>query len=849
MSPTTTKQRRPVKRRAPARAPARRPPAKRPPARRPSPTLTSRMARAISGQRHGVGAVMLLALAGIGGAGLYAHALGPAGQGAAWVLKGILGWVAPVLPPLFAFIAVQILRGETESAGRVAVGGLLTLIGIAGFRQILWAHDANGLQIEALGRYGGVLGAGVAWPLQRAITPAGAGMFAAILTAVGVMVTTRTPFSRVVAGTRSGSAAAARGIAAGSREVAAQIAAGARWARPHLVELVRDLNRRRGGRPRPAPPPEDGDGPLLEIAPPVWRPPARDPSPAPAPAGPSPELADPASWEQPPLPGTRPAPAPKPGKDGYRLPPAELLSISGAAAISKAAIDETIRVLERTLSEFQVDAHVTGFTPGPTVTRYEIELGAAVKVNRVVGLQNEIRYALAAGELRILAPIPGRSAIGIEVPNRDRHVVTLGDVLRSPELRAMNHPLTVGLGKDISGTPVGVSLADMPHLLIAGATGSGKSTCINAMLISILARSRPDQVRMLLIDPKWVELSQFNGVPHLLTPVVTSPKKAAEALSWVVKEMEARYEVLAMAGMRNCDMYNDAVRAGALGDAFDDGTPRSPYPYYLIVVDELADLMMVAPRDVEDAICRIAQKARAVGIHLLVATQRPSVDVVTGVIKANIPSRMAFATASLADSRVILDEAGADRLIGHGDMLYKHASAARPRRLQGAYVSEQEIEAVIGWCRRQRNVDYVEGIVTETSSTRGGTGAESDEDEVLLRQAMELIVTSRLGSTSMLQRKLKVGFSRAGRLMDLLEQRGVVGMSQGSKPRDVLMTFEEWQEEEAARRAAVSGAPAPTALSREPVLFGEQPSRPGPGSPGPSGSTGSLGLPPDDLLA
>ncbi|HEU5003490.1 MAG TPA: DNA translocase FtsK [Actinomycetota bacterium] len=827
MSPTTTRQRKPVKRRAPSRAPARAP-ARRPakaPARRPSPTLTSRMARAISGQRHGVGAVTLLVLAGIGGAGLYAHALGPAGEGMAWVLKGILGWVAPALPPLFAFIAIQILRGETESAGRVTVGGLLTLIGIAAFRQIIWAHDANGLQIEALGQYGGVLGAGAAWPLQRAITPVGAGIFAALLTGVGVMVTTRTPFSKVVAGTRTGSAAAARGFAVAAREVCAQVAEGARWAWPRVKDLGRNLRALRGSQPRPTPEPDDGDGPLLEIAPPVWKPPA----PEPAAKRPSPELADPASWEQPALPGTTPpgtaAPAKAPAsKDGYRLPPAELLSLSGAAAISKAAIEETIKVLERTLSEFQVDAHVTGFTPGPTVTRYEIELGAAVKVNRVVGLQNEIRYALAAGELRILAPIPGRSAIGIEVPNRDRHVVTLGDVLRSPELRAMNHPLTVGLGKDISGTPVGVSLADMPHLLIAGATGSGKSTCINAMLISILARARPDQVRMLLIDPKWVELSQFNGVPHLLTPVVTSPKKAAEALNWVVKEMEARYEVLAMAGMRNCDMYNDAVRAGALGDAFDDGTPRSPYPYYLIVVDELADLMMVAPRDVEDAICRIAQKARAVGIHLLVATQRPSVDVVTGVIKANIPSRMAFATASLADSRVILDEAGADRLIGHGDMLYKHASAARPRRLQGAYVSEQEIEAVIGWCRRQRNVDYVEGIVSETQSIRGGTGAESDEDEVLLRSAMELVVTSRLGSTSMLQRKLKVGFSRAGRLMDLLEQRGVVGMSQGSKPRDVLMTFEEWQEEEAARRVA----------TREPVLFHD--------SPPPAAG------PPDDLL-
>jgi S-DNA-T family DNA segregation ATPase FtsK/SpoIIIE len=318
------------------------------------------------------------------------------------------------------------------------------------------------------------------------------------------------------------------------------------------------------------------------------------------------------------------------------------------------------------------------------------------------------------------------------------------------------------------------------------------------MIISLLARARPDQVRLLLIDPKRVELSHYNGVPHLLTPVVTSPKKAAEALGWVVREMEARYEVLAMAGMRNADMYNEAVRSGALSREFEDGTPRSPYPYYVVVVDELADLMMVAPRDVEEAICRIAQMARAVGIHLVVATQRPSVDVVTGVIKANIPSRMAFATASLADSRVILDEGGAERLIGHGDLLYKHASAPRPTRIQGAWVSEREVEAVIGWCRRQRNVEYVEGITTETRER--AEGADGEEDEDLLRQAMELVVRTQLGSTSMLQRKLKVGFSRAGRLMDLLEQRGVVGMSQGSKPRDVLMTFEEWQDEEASRR-------------------------------------------------
>lgn len=838
MSPTSTKQRGPSKtsrRPAPSGAKGGKgTPARRPPARRsaPSPSIAARIARTINRQRHDVAAALAIFLAVIAGLGLFADSAGPVGHGTAWAFRALIGWCAPVLPFLLVYIGVQTIRTKTEDAGRVAAGGLLTLMGIAALRQVLWAHDAAGLRIEELNKFGGLLGAGVAWPLERAISPWGAGFFSLLLVVIGLLITTHTPFRTAAARTKEGVLATAHGLAVASSVAAHEVARASRWTWPRLLTLARRRPGDTANGSKPAVP--DGDNePILEVSEP--RPPAAarergrtirldelddvaslgavQVRPA-APSTPAREVQD-GSWVQPALPR---GPQQAPSLDGYKTPPLELLATSEAATISKAAIEETVKVLERTLAEFLVDAHVTGFTPGPTVTRYEVELGPAVKVNRVVGLQNEIRYALAAGELRILAPIPGRSAIGIEVPNQDRHVVTLGDVLRSTEVRTMKHPLTVALGKDISGTPVGVSLADMPHLLIAGATGSGKSTCINSMLISILARARPDQVRMLLIDPKWVELSQFNGVPHLLTPVVTSPKKASEALAWVVKEMEARYEVLAMAGMRNADMYNEAVRSGSLGSSFEDGTPRSPYPYYLIVVDELADLMMVAPREVEESICRIAQKARAVGIHLLVATQRPSVDVVTGVIKANIPSRMAFATASLADSRVILDEAGADRLIGHGDMLYKHASAARPRRLQGTYVSEAEIESVIGWCRRQRNVDYVEGIVSEATQRPGST--ESDEDEALLRQALELVVSSRLGSTSMLQRKLKVGFSRAGRLMDLLEQRGVVGMSQGSKPREVLMTYEEYQEEEAARKAnsrEVASMPVGRPAERDPL--------------------------------
>ncbi|HEX2235315.1 MAG TPA: DNA translocase FtsK, partial [Actinomycetota bacterium] len=474
----------------------------------------------------------------------------------------------------------------------------------------------------------------------------------------------------------------------------------------------------------------------------------------------------------------------------YKLPPLDLLARGAEQQTSVRSIEDTTAVIEATLREFNVDASVTGYTAGPTVTRFEIELGAGVKVNRVLSLSNELKYALASGELRFLAPIPGRSAIGVEVPNRTRRVVTLGDVLRSRRAQQDRHPLTVALGTDVSGEPVTANLAEMPHVLIAGATNSGKSSCINSMITSILVRARPDQVRMILIDPKRVELTHFAGVPHLLTPVVTVPKKAASALGWVVREMEMRYEALAHFGMRNLEFYNDAVARNAIVKRSDDDPDPEPLPYVLVVVDELSDLMMVAPRDVESAICRIAQMARAVGIHLVVATQRPSVDVVTGVIKANIPSRIAFSVASQQDSRVILDQGGAEKLVGRGDMLFLHASSSRPRRIQGAWVTEKEVAAVVGHARRQGTPEYVESVTAEDSGPEAGGGIAGGDDD-LLQEALELVVRSQLGSTSMLQRKLKVGFARAGRLMDLLEQRGVVGPSQGSKPRDVLMSPDE----------------------------------------------------------
>ena len=589
-----------------------------------------------------------------------------------------------------------------------------------------------------------------------------------------------------------------------------------------------------------------------------------------------------------------------PAFGSWKLPPLKLLKRSKEQDLDRKVIEERGRVLERALGGHGVETHLVGYTVGPTVTRFELELGAGVKVARVTALAKDIAYAMASADVRILAPIPGRSAIGVEVPNRDRQLVTLGSVLQSIEAQRSTHPLEVAFGRDIAGRAVMVNLAEMPHLLIAGATGAGKSSCINSVITSILMKATPDQVRLILVDPKRVELGHYNGLPHLLTQVVVNPKRAANALSWAVTEMERRYDLLAECGMRDITGYNAAVERGELdaGPVLDIGLPTAAYvpyaaardepviagaalagaaladadpagtepapdgvelagdgatgagsagatmtdagageqagpgdeeetdgeewpagfdsspvvaeagpglgrtgpgarhvrlPYILIVVDELNDLMMVAARDVEESICRIAQMARAVGIHLVIATQRPSVDVITGVIKANIPSRLAFSVSSLADSRVILDQPGAERLVGRGDLLLLTASSSVPRRIQGPWVGEDEVRAVVAHWRRQSGPRYVDGVEGEEASSSRGRGVEDDDDEYL-PLAMELVVRSQLGSTSMLQRKLRVGFARAGRLMDLLERRGVVGPSEGSKPRAVLMTAEELDE-------------------------------------------------------
>jgi S-DNA-T family DNA segregation ATPase FtsK/SpoIIIE len=480
----------------------------------------------------------------------------------------------------------------------------------------------------------------------------------------------------------------------------------------------------------------------------------------------------------------------------WKLPPMSLLERSDAQEVDRRMVEERGRLLEASLAQHGVETRLVGMVVGPSVTRYELELAPGVKVARVTSLHKDIAYAMASPDVRILAPIPGRQAIGVEVPNESRQIVALGDILSSAEAKQAKHPLEVAVGRDINGKSVMMNLATMPHLLIAGATGAGKSSCLNSLLTSILMRSTPDQVRMILVDPKRVEMGQYDRLPHLLTQVVTNPKKAANALSWAVREMERRYDLLAEVGFRDITGYNAAFDRGDLKP--DPGSEREypRLPFIIIVIDELSDLMMVAARDVEESICRIAQMARAVGIHLVIATQRPSVNVITGVIKANVPARLAFAVSSVTDSRVILDQAGAERLIGKGDMLLLGPASSAPTRIQGSWVSEAEVRKVAGvWKRQAPDITYdthVQGEGEGSGSSGPSTGGSgSDDDDDLLIEAMDLIVRSQLGSTSMLQRKLRVGFARAGRLMDLLEQRGVVGPSTGSKARDVLMTVEE----------------------------------------------------------
>ncbi|MBA2313702.1 MAG: DNA translocase FtsK 4TM domain-containing protein, partial [Actinobacteria bacterium] len=629
----------------------------------------------------GVGVVLVGVLAGVS---MYSEGAGPVGGALRFVFTLGFGRLAVLGPPLLVAVGVLLALERTRAhVGRVLVGGGLSTLALAGMRHLARANPLVSAPLSRLRAAGGVFGALAARPVSDVIGPAFSWLLLIVVALLGLMIVTRTPVARVTGWLRrAGSGTIAFAVALGAGRLGASETDAAYEDEDEVEDEDEDEEAYEDELDEDEDDEHwDGDdeAPEDEIAEDV-------------------EETAPARAKQ--------LAMPVAASTSYKLPPLELLARGGAREVSKRAIDEMTDVVEATFEEFNVDASVTGYTAGPSVTRFEIELGPGVKVNRVLSLANEIKYALASGELRFLAPIPGRSAIGVEVPNQTRQLVTLGDVLHSAEAQRSTHPLAVALGSDISGELVLANLTEMPHLLIAGATNSGKSSCINSMITSILMRARPDQVRLILIDPKRVELTHFAGVPHLLTPVVTAPKKAASALNWVVREMEMRYEVLAHFGMRNLELYNDAVERGGMVKRSDDEPDPQPFPYILVVVDELSDLMMVAPRDVESAICRIAQMARAVGIHLIVATQRPSVDVVTGLIKANVPSRLAFSVASQQDSRVILDQGGADKLIGHGDMLFLHANSSKPRRVQGSWVTEKEIAAAVGHTRRQAQPSY-----------------------------------------------------------------------------------------------------------------------------------------------
>jgi len=746
------------------------------------------------------------------------------------LFRGLFGVIGLLAPLVLAAVGIALLRDPAPSHARIAVGVGLLGLGLVGLAGLTSGRPGIDAPVAELHRAGGWLGAGLAGPLGSLVGGLGAFVVLAALVVFGVFLATGTP-PRVVAGKTIGAVRTVHGTVRERRQrkeeeaaVNAEEAAGPEPAPEERVEDPGPLVLYTGmeGRDEGAGEEELSDTRMLprglaaqlDSGATRWRPPVKeaassedeDPTedfefPVAVAVDQSegrdavPPTSEPRSGAATVRLATPLAPAPDDWST-YQLPPLSLLRPGRAAPGNRKTLDQMTRALEHTLSQFGVDAKVTRVSRGPTVTRFELSLGPGVKVAAVTKLGDDISYALATAEIRIVAPIPGKSAIGIEVPNRDRDLITLGDVLRSPEAQVADHPLTAGIGVDIAGNPVLVNLATMPHLLIAGATGSGKSVTMNGIVTSVILRATPAQVRMILVDPKRVELTSYEGAPHLLTPVVTEPKRAPDALAWTVKEMEDRYERLALLGYRNIDTYNAAVKDGsvraapAISGRADE--TWAELPYILVVIDELADLMMVAPRDVESAIVRIAQMARAVGIHLVVATQRPSVDVVTGLIKANIPSRIALAMATHADSRTILDQGGAEKLVGDGDMLFLPANASKPHRIQGCYVDEAEIEQVLGFVTRQRTADYAAGVVRDPAEgTLGEAIAEDGTDQDLLRAARELIVRSGLGSTSMLQRKLKIGFARAGRIMDELETLGVVGPSEGSKARAVLMTVDE----------------------------------------------------------
>ncbi|MFD8483965.1 DNA translocase FtsK [Kitasatospora sp. NPDC059673] len=781
-------------------------------------------------------ALLLLALALVTAAGTWFSPQGWFGEAATAVVSGLFGRLDVLVPFLLGAVTVRLMRHPEvpEANGRIVIGLTALVIAVLGLVHIGCGAPAMGSGATRIRQAGGLIGWAGSTPMMAAAGPPLAVPLLLLLALFGLLVVTATPINRIpqrlrLLGVRLGVAEPLPGEyedadgepGSGEREYSTAPPEDADPdALPITIEDEEAAARPKRRRRKPAETSEetpasgplsfekdpyqtrdlaagvaaDLDGALLYGVPgsPALGSmvgqvkdntvPPEEPWTPEVPSVRAPDGHDeaPARMEQLQLSGDA----------AYALPSMDLLERGAPAKARSQVNDDIVNQLTGVFAEFKVDAKVTGFSRGPTVTRYEVELGPAVKVERITALAKNIAYAVATPDVRIISPIPGKSAVGVEIPNRDREMVTLGDLLRSRTAAEDTHPMVVGMGKDVEGHTVMANLAKMPHVLVAGATGAGKSSCINCLITSVLVRATPDQVKMVLVDPKRVELTAYEGIPHLITPIITNPKKAAEALQWVVREMDMRYDDLAAYGFRHVDDFNAAVRAGTVQPPLGSERELTPYPYLLVIVDELADLMMVAPRDVEDSVVRITQLARAAGIHLVLATQRPSVDVVTGLIKANVPSRLAFATSAMADSRVILDQPGAEKLIGKGDALFLPMGASKPVRMQGAFVTEAEIARIVQHCKDQLAARYRDDVVV-------GTGPKKEIDEEigddldLLVQAVELVVTTQFGSTSMLQRKLRVGFAKAGRLMDLMESRGIVGPSEGSKARDVLVKPDE----------------------------------------------------------
>ncbi|MFJ4633235.1 DNA translocase FtsK [Streptomyces sp. NPDC088847] len=794
-------------------------------------------------------ALLLFGLALIVAAGTWADLRGPVGDLVEILVTGAFGRLDLLVPILLAVIGVRFVRHpeKPEANGRIVIGLSALVIGVLGQVHIACGAPARSDGMQAIRDAGGLIGWAVATPLTYTMGEVLAVPLLVLLTIFGLLVVTATPVNAIpqrlrLLGVKLGivhdfdredefagedderydeqwrEALPARPRRRGSApeaydpDSAEQDALTKRRSRPRRSAVPQpDMNRPMDAVDVAAAAAAALDGAVLHGMPPS--PVVADltqgvrvggdredttPTPVPAPAArPKQEKLKGEVMDLTKAPPEEPRDLPPraeqlqlSGDITYSLPSLDLLTRGGPGKARSAANDAVVASLTNVFSEFKVDAAVTGFTRGPTVTRYEVELGPAVKVERITALTKNIAYAVASPDVRIISPIPGKSAVGIEIPNTDREMVNVGDVLRLADAAEDDHPMLVALGKDVEGGYVMANMAKMPHILVAGATGSGKSSCINCLITSIMCRATPEDVRMVLVDPKRVELTAYEGIPHLITPIITNPKRAAEALQWVVREMDLRYDDLAAFGYRHIDDFNQAIRDGKLKTPEGSERELKTYPYLLVIVDELADLMMVAPRDVEDSIVRITQLARAAGIHLVLATQRPSVDVVTGLIKANVPSRLAFATSSLADSRVILDQPGAEKLIGKGDGLYLPMGQNKPTRMQGAFVTEDEIHAVVQHCKDQMTPVFRDDVTVGTKQKKE-VDEEIGDDLDLLCQAAELVVSTQFGSTSMLQRKLRVGFAKAGRLMDLMESRNIVGPSEGSKARDVLVKADE----------------------------------------------------------